>query len=115
MAATTPRLRKRLIKKSKWHDPFLASNWQGTTFDDIDWKSIRSSFGCSPKGNNSNFLSTPTTGLQHCTSEPPKTTVSTDAVLPAEHGGKILTMSYAAQMTDKQWHETRKKLNSSIT
>jgi hypothetical protein len=50
MAATAPWLRKRLIKKSKWHDPFLASNWQGTTFDDIDWKSVRSSFGCLTKG-----------------------------------------------------------------
>jgi hypothetical protein len=39
-AATSPQLRKQLIKKSKWHDPFLAANWQGTMFDDIDWKSV---------------------------------------------------------------------------
>jgi hypothetical protein len=49
-AATAPRLRKQLIKKSKQHNPFLASNWQGTTFDDIDWKSVRSSFGHLTKG-----------------------------------------------------------------
>jgi hypothetical protein len=56
----------------------------------------------SPKADNSNFLSTPTTQLQHCTSELPKTTVLTDAALPVEHGGKISTMSYAAQVTNAQ-------------
>jgi hypothetical protein len=50
MAATAPRLCKQLIKKSKWHDPFLASDWQGTMFDNIDWKSVQSSFGCLTKG-----------------------------------------------------------------
>jgi hypothetical protein len=40
MAATAPRLCKQLIKKSKQHDPFLAANWQGAMFDDIDWKSV---------------------------------------------------------------------------
>jgi hypothetical protein len=49
-------------------------------------------------------LSMPTTGLQHCTSKPPKITVSTNVVLPAEHGRKILTTSYAAQVTNVQWH-----------
>jgi hypothetical protein len=49
-AATAPQLHKQLIKKSKRHDPFLAADWQGTTFDDINWKSIRSSFGRLTKG-----------------------------------------------------------------
>jgi hypothetical protein len=49
-AGTAPRLRKRLIKKSKWHDPFLPANWQGTMFNDIDWKSVQSSFGRLTKG-----------------------------------------------------------------
>jgi hypothetical protein len=40
-AATAPRLRKRLIKKSKQqHDPFLKADWDMTTFNDIDWKSM---------------------------------------------------------------------------
>jgi hypothetical protein len=69
----------------------------------------------SPKANNSNFLSMPTTGLQHCTSKPPKITVSTDAVLPVEHGREISTTSYTAQVTNAQWHETKQKLKSSIT
>jgi hypothetical protein len=34
-AATAPRLRKQLIKKSKQHDPFLAADWEMTTFHDI--------------------------------------------------------------------------------
>jgi hypothetical protein len=48
-AATATRLRKRLIKKSKWHDPFLEADWDMTPFNDIDWKSVRSSFGCLTK------------------------------------------------------------------
>lgn len=39
-AATAPRLCKQLIKKSKRHNPFLDSDWDSTTFDDIDWKSV---------------------------------------------------------------------------
>jgi hypothetical protein len=49
-AATAPRLHKWLIKKSKWYDPFLAADWEMTTFNNIDWKSMRSSFGCLTKG-----------------------------------------------------------------
>jgi hypothetical protein len=49
-AATAPRLCKQLIKKSKRHNPFLDSDWDSTTFDDIDWKSVRSSFGQLSKG-----------------------------------------------------------------
>jgi hypothetical protein len=49
-AATAPRLRKQLIKKSKWHDPFLEADWDMTTFNDIDWKSVQSSFGHLTKG-----------------------------------------------------------------
>jgi hypothetical protein len=49
-AATAPRLRKRLIKKSKRHDPFLEADWDMTTFNNIDWKSMRSSFGHLTKG-----------------------------------------------------------------
>jgi hypothetical protein len=80
----------------------------------LTWKAYDPPLATSPKANNSNFLSTPTTGLQHCASEPPKITVSTDAVLPVGHGGKISTMSYTAQVTDAQWHETKQKLNSLI-
>jgi hypothetical protein len=39
-ALTGPRLCKRLIKKSKKHDPFITDNWDDATFDDIDWKSV---------------------------------------------------------------------------
>jgi hypothetical protein len=39
-AATAPRLHKRLIKKSKWHDPFLKQDWDAATFEDIDWKGM---------------------------------------------------------------------------
>jgi hypothetical protein len=49
-AATAPRLRKCLIKKSKRHDPFLKQDWDATTFEDIDWKGMRSSFGGLTKG-----------------------------------------------------------------
>jgi hypothetical protein len=49
-AATAPRLCKQLIKKSKQHDPFLDSDWDSITFDDIDWKSVWSSFGWLSKG-----------------------------------------------------------------
>jgi hypothetical protein len=49
-AATAPRLRKQLIKKSKRHDLFLEADWDMTTFNDIDWKSMQSSFGCLTKG-----------------------------------------------------------------
>jgi hypothetical protein len=49
-AATAPRLRKRLITKSKRHDPFLDRDWDTATFDDIDWKGVRSSFGRLSKG-----------------------------------------------------------------
>jgi hypothetical protein len=41
--------------------------------------------------------------------------ISFPTVLPVEHRGKILTMSYAAQVTDVQQHETKQKLNSLIT
>jgi hypothetical protein len=69
----------------------------------------------SPKAGNSNFLSMPTTGLQHYMSKPPKTTVLTNAVLPAEHGKKILITSSTAQATDKQQHVKQQKFNSSTT
>jgi hypothetical protein len=49
-AATAPHLRKRLIDKSNQHDPFLTTPWEDTTFNDIDWKSVRSSFGRLSKG-----------------------------------------------------------------
>jgi hypothetical protein len=49
-AATAPRFRKQLIKKSKWHDPFLEADWDMTMFNDIDWKSVQSSFGHLTKG-----------------------------------------------------------------
>jgi hypothetical protein len=49
-AATAPHLRKRLIDKSNQHDPFLTTPWEDTTFDNIDWKSVRSSFGRLSKG-----------------------------------------------------------------
>jgi hypothetical protein len=39
-AATAPLLRKRLIKKSKRHDPFLEQHWDATTFEDINWKGM---------------------------------------------------------------------------
>jgi hypothetical protein len=57
----------------------------------------------------------PTTGLQHYISEPPKTIVLTDTVLPAEHGEKILITSSAAQATNEQQHTKQQKLNSSST
>jgi hypothetical protein len=50
IAATAPRLRKHLIKKSKRHDPFLKQDWDAATFEDIDWKGMRSSFGHLTKG-----------------------------------------------------------------
>jgi hypothetical protein len=49
-AATAPHLRKRLIDKSNRHDPFLTTPWEDTTFDDINWKSVRSSFDRLSKG-----------------------------------------------------------------
>jgi hypothetical protein len=49
-AATAPRLRKRLIKKSKRQVPFLEQVWDAATFDDINWKAMRSSFGRLTKG-----------------------------------------------------------------
>jgi hypothetical protein len=39
-AATAPRLHKRLITKSKRHDPFLDRDWDTATFNDIDWKGV---------------------------------------------------------------------------
>jgi hypothetical protein len=39
-----------LIKKSKRHDPFLKQDWNATTFEDIDWKGMQSSFGRLTKG-----------------------------------------------------------------
>jgi hypothetical protein len=39
-AATAPLLCKRLIKKSKRHDPFLEQDWDAATFKDIDWKGM---------------------------------------------------------------------------
>jgi hypothetical protein len=69
----------------------------------------------SPKADNSNFLSMPTTGLQHYISKPSKAIVLTDAVLPVEHGKKILIMSSTAQATDGQQHTKQQKLNSSTT
>jgi hypothetical protein len=49
-AAMAPCLRKQLIKKSKRHDPFLDQDWDASMFDDIDWKSVQSSFGLLTKG-----------------------------------------------------------------
>jgi hypothetical protein len=57
----------------------------------------------------------PTTGLQHYISEPPKTIVLTDAVLPVEHGKKMLIMSSTAQVTNGQQHAKQQKLNSLTT
>jgi hypothetical protein len=39
-----------LIKKSKRQDPFLEQDWDATTFEDIDWKGMQSSFGHLTKG-----------------------------------------------------------------
>jgi hypothetical protein len=69
----------------------------------------------SPKADKSNFLSMPTTGLQHSISKPPKTIVLTNAVLPVEHGEKISITSSAAQATNEQQHTEQQKLNSSTT
>jgi hypothetical protein len=69
----------------------------------------------SPKADNSNFLSMPTTGLQHYISKPPKTIYLINAVLPVEHGEKISITSSAAQATDKQQHAKQQKLNSLTT
>jgi hypothetical protein len=49
-AATAPCLCKQLFKKSKRHDQFLDQDWDASMFDDIDWKSDRSSFGLLTKG-----------------------------------------------------------------
>jgi hypothetical protein len=38
--ATAPRLHKRLIAKSKRHDPFLTVPWDDVMFNDIDWNSV---------------------------------------------------------------------------
>jgi hypothetical protein len=54
-AAMAPRLRKRLIKKSKRHNPFLEQDWDATTFEDINWKGVRSSFGRLTKGRQFQF------------------------------------------------------------
>jgi hypothetical protein len=49
-AAAAPRLRKRLIKKSKRHDPLLEHDWDAATFKDINWKGVLSSFSRLTKG-----------------------------------------------------------------
>jgi len=43
-AATAPRLREYIIDRSQRRDPFIPSAWSDETFNDIDWKSVRSSF-----------------------------------------------------------------------
>jgi hypothetical protein len=101
IAATAPWLHKRLIKKSKWHDPFLKQDWDAATFEDIDWKGMWSSFGCLTKGQQFQLSKyahnwTPTLH-QRATQDN-----SIDRpVLPVAHGRKILITSYAAQATDE--------------
>jgi hypothetical protein len=113
-AATAPRLRKRLIKKSKRHDPFLEHGMQ-LLLKTLIGKPCDLPLAASPRADNFNFLSMPTTGPRHYISEPPKTTALTNAALPAALGGKILITSYAAQVTDEYQHEIKQKLNSLTT
>jgi hypothetical protein len=47
---------------------------------ELTGKAYNPPLAASPKANNPIFLCTPTTGLQHYTSKPPKITVSTNAV-----------------------------------
>jgi hypothetical protein len=42
-AATTPRHRKYLIKKSQRRDPFITTDWTDATFDDIDFRALEQS------------------------------------------------------------------------
>jgi hypothetical protein len=49
-AATVPRLCKCLTLKSQRHDPLIPNDWSDDTFDDIDWKSVRSSIKRQPYG-----------------------------------------------------------------
>jgi hypothetical protein len=100
-AATAPRLHKRLIKKLERHDPFLEQDWDATTLKISIGKVCDLPLAASPRANNFNFPSTPTTGPRQYISEPPKTTASTSVVLPVAHSGKIVITSYVAQVTDK--------------
>jgi hypothetical protein len=43
-AATAPSLQAYLIKKSDQHDPSILTEWSNTTFNDIDWSLVESSF-----------------------------------------------------------------------
>jgi hypothetical protein len=60
-----------------------------TTFNDINWKSMRSSFGRLTKGQQfqlAKFTHNWTPTLHQCAT---KTTVLIDDALPAEHGERI--------------------------
>ena len=99
-AATVPRLHKRLIIKSQRHNPLIPNDWSDDTFEDIDWKSVRSSIKRQPVGRSiSNLPSLPTTGLQPYINALPKTTASTNDVSSVVLGKKILTMFSDAQAT----------------
>jgi hypothetical protein len=104
-----------LIKKSKRHYPFLEQVWDAATFEDIDWKAVRSSFGRLTKGRQFQLSKYAHNWTRHYISEPPKTTALTNTALPAALGGKILITSYAAQVTDEYQHEIKQKLNSLAT
>jgi hypothetical protein len=40
----SPYSSERLITESQQHDPFIPSDWSDSTFNDINWKNLQSSF-----------------------------------------------------------------------
>jgi hypothetical protein len=71
-ALTGPCLRKRLIKKSKKHDPFITDDWDDATFNDIDWKSVQASLESKTTGEHyqlSKFINNWTPTLHHCATQ----------------------------------------------
>ena len=73
-----PRLRKRLIKKSKKHDPFITDDWDDATFKISIGNQYKPPLKARLQGSTISFPSLSTIGLLHCTTVPPKPDNSID-------------------------------------